>query len=151
MDDCQTMFQKYDNNRMRNCKPERGQLNETFGNDDLRPIASLPRCNPLWGATGPKPTCNPNPPGLDVTPFKGTDGSYVAVASQRRDLTLPTTAGWKEIGCVSGNANSFIDAVSFIDSQLTQNRCKDACLNTGYNYAAVGNHRDTVSSSTPPL
>jgi hypothetical protein len=139
---CNTFQNTYDWDKALACKPDAGTLTESFGNTDLVPIPRLPGCNPIWGATGSKPGCDPAIPALDASKFKDVDGSYIAVDSQRRDLKLPTTPGWTKIACIGGGTSSFLNFTSFIDKSLSQDRCTSSCLKSGYQYAAVGNHAD---------
>jgi hypothetical protein len=97
------------------------------------------------GATGSKPTCNPAVPKLDISKLLGTNGPLVAKADQQRYLTLPTSGGWTRLGCIS--TGGLTNQISYQDTnRLTQDRCTETCLESGYHYAAVGNHADTVSA-----
>lgn len=110
-------------------------------------IDKLPGCNPLWGATSAKPTCNPAVPGLDVSRLLGTNGPLVAKAEQQANIVLPTEPGWHRLGCVS--TGGLTNQISFYDgNKLTQERCTESCLESGYRYAGVGNHADTCYCGT---
>lgn len=102
----------------------------------------------LGGATGSKPTCNPPVPGLDVSALRGTNGPVVAKREQQANIVLPTTAGWHRLGCVS--VGGLTDQISFYDgNKLTQERCTESCLESGFRWAGVGNHADSVSTKSP--
>jgi hypothetical protein len=146
MESCNSMAARYDTAKAAKCVPDKGILKESFGNADLVAIPRLPGCNPLWGANGTKPKCSPAIPALDVTALKRTDGSYIAAASQQANVVLPTTPGWTFIACITGN--SFTNGVSFVDNKLSQTTCQEACLKTGFSYAAVGGHQDTCMCAT---
>jgi len=108
------------------------------GNDDLVPIETLPGCNPVWGASGPKPGCSTAQPAPDVTKWQGRDGSLVATGSQNKARVIPTTPGWKEIGCLKDTSFMLDGGYSFIDTAVSVSSCTAACTKSGYNYAAVG-------------
>ena len=96
------------------------------------------------GATGAKPTCNPAVAGLDVSALRGTNGPVVAKAEQQANIVLPTKAGWHRLGCVS--VGGLTNQISFFDgNKLTQDRCTESCLESGFHWAGVGNHADSVS------
>ena len=116
------------------CKPEKGVLQESFGNADYVSIPRLPGCNPLWGATGSKPTCSPRPPALDVTPFEGTVESYVTDTPV--GFTLPTTPGWSLLACLSNPP--FGSSVNYYDNEMTVQSCQQSCYVAGFPYAATG-------------
>ncbi|WVQ70514.1 hypothetical protein IAR50_000033 [Cryptococcus sp. DSM 104548] len=143
MDECLTLYAHFDADAAAACTPEKGILTETvLGNADLVTIPRLPECNPIWGATGSKPTCNPAVAGLDVSKLKGTDGAYVASADQRKDYIAPTTAGWHNIACLY-DISSLTGGVSYTDSSMTQESCQSTCLTAGYQYAATGQQGST--------
>jgi hypothetical protein len=145
MEECKTMIAHYSLATMSKCTtPMAGILAEPVphGNSDLFEVPVLPGCNPVWGATGAKPTCTGATPFRNVAPLLGTDGSYIASPDQRADLVLPTTPGWQQVGCVQDTA-SFLNYATFLDNNLTQDRCTTACLNSGYAWAGVG-HQNTV-------
>ena len=128
------VFQQYINNAP--CSPQKGVLAEPDGQTDLVPVPALPGCNPLWGATGPKPTCSTPPATLDTTKFNGVDGSLVTTTTQ--NLVLPTTPGWHDIGCIASGANMLLNATQYTDPSISQTTCLDSCLRSGYSYASIG-------------
>lgn len=137
MQDCLTLSGYFDDAAAAACTPELGSLVEPYGNVDNVAVPVLPGCNPLWGASGPKSTCNPPVAGLDISKFKGTDGPYIAEDDERRDFVLPTTPGWKNIACLH-DISSISGGVSYTDSSMTINSCQSHCLTAGYQYAATG-------------
>ena len=81
-----------------------------------------------------------------MTGLTGTNGPLVAKAEQQAYIKLPTEPGWHRLGCVQ--TNGLTNQISFYDGgKLTQQRCTESCLESGYHYAGVGNHADTVSSN----
>src|SRR4051812_8490807 len=96
------------------------------------------RNRPDSGSSGPKPTCSPAVPSLDVSAFKTTDGAYQVPAAKRRDFVWPTTPGWHDIACIHGP--SLENATMFVDSALTRERCQATCIAAGKSYTAVGYH-----------
>ncbi|KAK8850320.1 hypothetical protein IAR55_004237 [Kwoniella newhampshirensis] len=137
MTDCPSLNQYSDDNKARACTPEKGTLQEPTGNADLTPIPRLPGCNPLWGASGSKPGCNPAVAGLDVSAFTGTDGPYIASADDRKDYVYPTDPGWHNVGCMK-EATAITGGVSYTDSAMTVESCTATCLASGYHFAATG-------------
>ncbi|WWC65393.1 uncharacterized protein I303_108011 [Kwoniella dejecticola CBS 10117] len=137
MDSCPVLNAYMDDAKAAACKPERGELQESFGNVDNVPVSRLPGCNPLWGASGSKPGCNPAIAGLDVSKFTGSDGSYVASAADNKQFKLPTTPGWTNIACLK-DITSLTGGVSYTDSAMTVESCQQSCLAAGYNYAGTG-------------
>ncbi|KAJ9091081.1 hypothetical protein QFC19_009255 [Naganishia cerealis] len=132
--ECPTLAPYFNVNAAQACKPARGQLTEPYPQGDGNILPKLPGCNPLWGATGSKPTCNPPVAGLDVSAFKSTAGPDVLPASQQYNSALPDTAGWHDIGCYSNNG---VSGITYVDAQMTPERCQDACKRNGYSYAGV--------------
>ncbi|KAH8079917.1 hypothetical protein HD553DRAFT_125501 [Filobasidium floriforme] len=145
--ECSIFSANMDVTKARNCKPDAGVLAERAGNGDGITIATLPGCNPLWGNTPNKPTCSSPAPQYDISRFKATDGSMVAVSSQRRDRPIPSSAGWIPLGCVK-ETGSFIDAKAYLwPKNLTQDGCMKRCATDGKKFAAVGNHADNCICS----
>ncbi|OWZ63094.1 hypothetical protein AYX15_04854 [Cryptococcus neoformans] len=142
MEECLTLNNYFDDAAARACTPELGTPAEPYGNNDKVPVPVLPGCNPLWGASGPKPTCNPPVPRLDLSKFKGRDGQYIAEDDERRDFVLPTTPGWKNIACLH-DISSISGGVSYIDASITVSSCQSHCLTAGYRYAATGQQGTT--------
>jgi hypothetical protein len=132
--ECPTLAPYFNINAAQSCKPARGQLTEPYSQGDGNVLPKLPGCNPLWGATGSKPTCNPAVPGLDVSAFKTTAGPDVLPASQQYNSALPDTPGWHDIGCYS---NSVANGINYVDQKMTPQRCQDTCKKNGYNYAGL--------------
>lgn len=118
------------------CSPQKGVMTEPTAHTDLVPLSALPGCNPLWGATGAKPTCSTPPAQPDPTKFKGTDGSLVTTSKQ--NLVLPTIAGWKDIGCIQSGAQMLLNGTKYTDASISQTTCLDSCLRSGYPYATIG-------------
>lgn len=84
-------------------------------------LTDLPGCNPLWVGTGPKPTCDPNPP----TP------NFVSVKS-------PLPSGWTELGCIAeGTTGRAFTSASTTDPAMTKTFCANYCGNLGYPFAGV--------------
>lgn len=137
MQECRTLNNYFDEAAAAACTAELGTLVEPYGNVDNVAVPVLPGCNPLWGPSGPKPTCNPPVPSLDISKFKGNDGRYIAEDDERRDFVLPTTPGWKNIACLH-DITSVSGGVSYIDHSLTVSSCQSHCLIAGYQYAATG-------------
>jgi hypothetical protein len=124
------------------CKPSRGQLTEPFPQGDGNVVPKLPGCNLLWGATGPKPTCNPSPAALDVSAFLSTDGPYVVPTSQQYNssLSLNQSKGWHSVACFSNTGNDRplgSNTLSYYDSNMTPTRCQSSCARNGYTYAGL--------------
>ncbi|WRT70456.1 uncharacterized protein IL334_007454 [Kwoniella shivajii] len=137
MGECPVLNAYFDDAKAQACKPERGELQESFGNLDNVPIPRLPGCNPLWGASGAKPGCNPAIAGLDVSSMTGSDGPYVASAADNKQFKLPTTPGWTNIACLK-DISSVTGGVSYTDSAMTVESCQSSCLAAGYQYAGTG-------------
>lgn len=118
------------------CKPEKGILENPMGNADLVPIPRLPGCNPLWGATGPKPTCANPPAPLDISAFKGTTERLALDPSKTLDVyPLPKAPGWSEWQCL--NRCNFYNTTSYVDPDMTVERCTTSCLRSGYTWAGL--------------
>ncbi|KAK6906807.1 hypothetical protein I203_100794 [Kwoniella mangroviensis CBS 8507] len=137
MGECPVLAPTMDDAAAKACKPERGELQESFGNVDNVPIPRLPGCNPLWGATGDKPGCNPAIAGLDVSKMTGTDGPYVASAADNKVFKYPTTPGWHNIACLK-EITALTGGVSYTDSSMTVESCQQSCLAAGYQFAGTG-------------
>jgi hypothetical protein len=133
MQDCPYLYSFFDDAAASACRPEKGVLAEP-GNVDLTPLDRLPGCNSPWG-NGTKPACTPDP--LNVTALMGVDGAYVADPADRMNFVLPTAPGWQEILCVK-DISTVTGGSSFTDGKMTQERCQDSCMNSGFNYAATG-------------
>lgn len=122
-------------NAAKSCRPSRGQLQEPYAQGDGNVVPKLPGCNPLWGASGGKPGCNPPVPGLDISAFRTTAGPDVLPASQQYNSALPNTAGWHNVGCYHDQAVA--GPVNLVDPNLTPERCQETCKRNGQTYAAV--------------
>lgn len=138
MQDCPYLYSFFDDAAASACRPEKGVLAEP-GNVDLTPLDRLPGCNSPWG-NGTKHSCTPDP--LNVTALMGVDGAYVADPADRMNFVLPTKPGWQEILCVK-DISTVTGGSSFTDGKMTQERCQDSCMNSGFNYAATGPVGDT--------
>ena len=152
--ECEVMAPYYNPNP--NCSPDRGQMDEVSGPSvDLVPIASLPGCNPIWGASGGKPGCATAPQNPDVSKFTGTDGAYVATGSQNKARKLPTTPGWAEVGCTADSWTGTLTGrtAQYYDSALEPKSCTAACTKQGFQWAMMGQRADYrwVSRSSPFL
>jgi hypothetical protein len=122
------------------CKPARGQLTEPYAQGDGKVVPKLPGCNPLWGATGSKPTCNPAVPGLDVSAFTSTDGPYQVPASDQVNNTLDSSKGWHKVACYQDTNNVLplgSNSLTYVDPKMTPARCQDSCARNGYSYAGL--------------
>jgi hypothetical protein len=122
------------------CKPARGQLTEPYPQGDGKVVPKLPGCNPLWGATGSKPTCNPAVPGLDVSAFTSTDGPYQVPASDQVNNTLDSSKGWHKVACYQDTNNVLplgSNSLTYVDPKMTPARCQDSCARNGYSYAGL--------------
>ncbi|KAJ9098763.1 hypothetical protein QFC21_004411 [Naganishia friedmannii] len=162
---CPTLAPYFNIAAAQSCKPARGQLTEPYPQGDGNVLPKLPGCNPLWGATGSKPTCNPAVPGLDVSAFKTTAGPDVLPASQQYNSALPDTAGqYKQetyyqpakyitpdttsydLGCYQlpydWQSDNLVKGASysFTSSSMTRDLCSSTCVSKGAAYSAV---RDT--------
>lgn len=118
------------------CSPDKGYLANPQGNSDWVPISTLPGCNPLWGAGGAKPTCNPAVPILDVTKLKGVDGSLTPDISDQASYTLPSEDGWHYAACTSISQNFLVNQVSY-GAQMTIDECQTSCLKAGMQWAGM--------------
>jgi hypothetical protein len=150
---CPTLAPYFDTAAAQACKPARGQLTEPYPQGDGNVVPRLPGCNLLWGATGPKPTCNPAVPGLDVSAFTSTDGPYILPASDRVNFTQDQSKGWHGVGCFqSTDAATPLGSVgiTYYDSEMTPARCQSSCSRNGYTYAGLsmeGGYECTCSNS----
>lgn len=119
--------------------PVAGELKEPTGQADYVALSALPGCNPIWAATGPKPTCNPPVPGLTLQPsLLGTMGPTVAPTPDPRLWNPPTAPGWYPVECfISQSEFDTTKWFDFIDQNLTVDRCQTACIANGYTYASV--------------
>lgn len=85
------------------------------------PLQELPGCNLLWTGTGPKPTCNPEPP----TP------GFVSPKT-------PLPSGWHELGCVAeGPKGRAFTSTSTTNDAMTKAVCANFCSAAGFPYAGV--------------
>ncbi|CAL1709157.1 unnamed protein product [Somion occarium] len=101
------------------CKPEMTIPNENVGFNGV--LKDLPGCNPLWVGTGPKPTCNPDPPTPDFVSVK-----------------TPLPSGWHELGCIAeGNTGRAFTNASETDAAMTKAVCANFCSGGGFPYAGV--------------
>lgn len=132
----QVLNQYFNINAAKACKPARGQLAEPYPQGDGNIVAKLPGCNPLWGATGPKPTCDIAPPALDISPFKSTQGLDVLPLSEQYSHALPTAGGWNNIGCYNNKAMA-TPGMMFSDAKMSSEKCLDTCKRNGFSYAAL--------------
>ncbi|KAL7423501.1 hypothetical protein Q5752_001081 [Cryptotrichosporon argae] len=136
-EDCEFFSDYYDTTTASTCEPALGTLQEPQGNALYVAVESLPGCNLPW-ASGDKPTCDPAVATLDVTAFQGTDGAYVADAADQMAYVWPTTSGWHEIYCFyADTAFNSTDMYSYLDADMTVERCQTACLDNGYVYAGL--------------
>lgn len=122
------------------CKPARGQLQEPYAQGDGNVVPRLPGCNFLWGASGPKPTCDPPVAGLDVSAFTSTDGPYVLPASQQRNLTVSQDKGWHGIGCYTATSTAQplgTGGITYTDAGMTPERCQQSCARNSYTYSGL--------------
>lgn len=76
------------------------------------------------GATGDKPTCDPEVPGLDVSSFLVEDGDYLAPKDQQAPFKLDNSSGWHDIGCygTTDKVGVFSPNVSYEDTGLNPAR-----------------------------
>lgn len=118
--DCPPLNAVVDNTAAAACKPELNILvNEDIGMHSL--ISILPGCNPVWVGTGPKPTCNPEPP----TP------GFISPKS-------PLPSGWTELGCIAeGTSGRALSAASTTNDTMTKTLCANYCGGLGYPLAGV--------------
>jgi len=114
--------------------PDIGEMPDTYGTDDLVPIPSLPGCNPLWGATGPKPTCGPmtNP---DPSPYFTEMDPMVT--NNPMNFVLPTKPGWNWIACLN-DKSAFSNTTGYSDAAMTRSSCQQSCSKAGLQYSAIG-------------
>jgi hypothetical protein len=123
------------------CKPSLGVMQNPCTNNsnaDLVPLNSLPGCNPLWGATGAKPTCQSTQI-PDVTPFRGTNGPLVVPVAEQRGFKWPTAPGWQRLACLKDDDTypAFTAAATFGDPMMTVEKCQQSCQRGGYDIAAL--------------
>jgi hypothetical protein len=119
------------------CKPERGVALEGPQIVDNVPIPQLPGCSPLWNGQGTKPACPSGDFTPDISGQMGDDGPYIANPTQNK--VLPTTPGWKDIGCIREAPGLMLnDITEFYDDSISQTSCANTCLKNGFSYAAVG-------------
>ncbi|KAJ9102314.1 hypothetical protein QFC20_005007 [Naganishia adeliensis] len=139
---CPTLAPYFDIAAGQACKPSRGQLTEPFPQGDGNVIPKLPGCNPLWGATGSKPTCNLSPAPLDVSAFQSTDGPYVLPASQQINSTLQLdqSKGWHSVACFDTTNSKPLGntTLNYYDANMTPARCQSSCAKNGYSFAGLG-------------
>lgn len=122
------------------CEPARGQLDEPYLQGDGKILPRLPGCNLLWGATGPKPPCNPPIAGLNVSAFMSTSDPLILPESERRNFTLSDDEGWRGIGCYMATASAKplgSKGISYMDDKMTPERCQQACAKNGYTYSGL--------------
>jgi hypothetical protein len=138
---CPTLAPYFDMAAGQACKPSRGQLTEPFPQGDGNVVPVLPGCNPLWGATGSKPTCNPAPAALDVSAFKSTDGPYTVPVSQQSNntLVLDQSKGWHSIACFETVNSKPLgnNTINYYDPNMTPARCQSSCARNGYTFAGL--------------
>lgn len=135
MSDCPVLASTFDDAKARTCKMT-NYPKEPYSQDDLVKIPAIPGCNLPYGNTN-KPTCPTTPFTPDVTPFQGTDQSWIVDAKYRKNSTLPTTGGWQPIFCVYGDHGVFQDEISYDDQSLTPQRCGASCQASGFRFAAM--------------
>lgn len=133
--ECPVLAQYFNINAAKACKPGRGELLEPHRQGDGNVVPVLPGCNPLWGATGSKPTCSSPAPALDISAFKSIPGPDTLPLSQQRNASVPDSEGWHNIGCYHNQA--FTPSLSFLDPKMTPERCQDTCQRNGYSYASL--------------
>lgn len=94
------------------------------------------------GASGPKPTCHPPDPPLDVSALKGEDGPLIA---DREDQYQPNAAPigsvWAKAGCYE-DSQKFPTMVGTIppyydDKNLTMSQCTSMCSKSNKKIAAT--------------
>ena len=129
-------YYDYQASRSSNCKPEKGVMLEGPQINDNVPIPQLPGCSPLWDGTGSKPACPAGDFQPDISRKTGSDGPYTA--NPTRNFVLPTTPGWKDIGCIRESYTMLKGLTEFYDQSISQTTCENTCLKNGFNYAAVG-------------
>jgi hypothetical protein len=137
---CPILAPYFNTGAAQSCKPSRGQLQEPYPQGDGNVVPKLPGCNPLWGASGPKPTCNPAVPGLDVSAFLSTADPFVVPASEMRNNSLSQDKGWRKVGCftATSSAKPLGDGgISYMDSNMTPTRCQQACAKNGFTYSGL--------------
>lgn len=130
---CPTLAPYFNIGAAQNCRPARGQLQEPYPQGDGNIVPKLPGCNLLW-ASGPKPTCSPPVPGLDVSNFLATAGPDVLPASQQLNTTMPSGPGWHKLGCFNAALET---TMTYTDPAMTPERCQDSCKKNGYTYAGL--------------
>jgi len=134
---CNSLAKYYDASAAVKCGPTLGTLQESFGNSDLIPIPRLPGCNPVWGASGVKPTCNPPIAALDVSAFTGANDGNLADSADQLVFPLSTQPGWHDWFCVNG-LKGVLGGGFTTDPALTRDSCQNSCLRGGYQYAGIG-------------
>ncbi|KAI0074287.1 WSC-domain-containing protein [Panus rudis PR-1116 ss-1] len=117
--DCPHLKAVLDNDAANACRFRGNIVNEDIG--DQHPISALPGCNKIWSGTGPKPTCNPNPPTPGLT-----------------STQQPLPVGWTELGCIAeGTSGRALTGASTVDPALTKAKCATFCAGKGFKYAGV--------------
>lgn len=86
----------------------------------------------LAGADGPKPTCNPPIPELDVSAFKGEDGPLMVDRADQFNPNLASVGStWAQAGCYEDSQKSLpftgANQIYYDNKELDVTQCTTLC------------------------
>ncbi|KAJ9095415.1 hypothetical protein QFC20_006653 [Naganishia adeliensis] len=139
---CAAFAGMFDAAKAKACTPSKGVVKEPMGNEDEVEIPRLPGCNPLWGADGPKPTCNPPIPEPDVSAFKGEEGPLMVDRADQFNPNLASVgSAWAQAGCYedSQKAVPFGGGIQvyYDNKNLSVKQCTTLCGKSNKKVAAM--------------